>query len=201
MLILKKMAFSPTSIVFIVKAARQKGGRKDGMNQETLKEFYEKYADLVYRLCMLYLKNESDAKDGVQEVFLRLWEKQPDLRNEEHTKAWLILVTKRYCMDVLKSGWRKKRVEMDSVEEQAAEDSGEGGELLEYVLKLPEKFLEVIYLYYYEDYSVKEIGQMLKKSQSTVSSRLVAGRKKLQKMLEQKHGSIDLQKFYGFREE
>ena len=195
------MAFSPTSIVFIVKAAGQKGGRKDGMNQETLKDFYEKYADLVYRLCMLYLKNASDAKDGVQEVFLRLWEKQPDLGNEEHAKAWLILVTKRYCMDVLKSSWRKKRVEMDSVEEQAAEDSEEEGELLEYVLKLPEKFLEVIYLYYYEDYSVKEIGQMLKKSGSTVSSRLVAGRKKLQKMLEQECGSIDLQKFYGFREE
>ena len=40
-------------------------------------EKYECYCDMVYRICMLYLKNESDARDGLQDIFLKMWEKQP----------------------------------------------------------------------------------------------------------------------------
>ena len=63
---------------------------------------------MVYRICMLYLKNESDARDGLQDIFLKMWEKQPVFENASHEKAWLISTTKHYCLDVLKSSWHKK---------------------------------------------------------------------------------------------
>ena len=44
-------------------------------------EKYECYCDMVYRICMLYLKNESDARDGLQDIFLKMWEKQPVFEN------------------------------------------------------------------------------------------------------------------------
>ncbi len=62
---------------------------------------------MVYRICMLYLKNESDARDGLQDIFLKMWEKQPVFVNASHEKAWLISTTKHYCLDVLKSSWHK----------------------------------------------------------------------------------------------
>ena len=76
-------------------------------------EKYECYCDMVYRICMLYLKNESDARDGLQDIFLKMWEKQPVFENASHEKAWLISTTKHYCLDVLKSSWHKKRVALD----------------------------------------------------------------------------------------
>lgn len=45
---------------------------------------YEEYNGMVYRLCMLYLKNESDAGDAVQDIFLKMWEKEPEFANEVH---------------------------------------------------------------------------------------------------------------------
>ena len=69
---------------------------------------YEEYNGMVYRLCMLYLKNESDAGDAVQDIFLKMWEKEPVFANEVHIRAWLLRTTKHTCLDILKSGWFKE---------------------------------------------------------------------------------------------
>ena len=159
--------------------------------KEDFRLLYDDYADMVYRICFLYLKNESDAKDGVQEVFLKIWEKQPVYENREHEKAWLIQTTKHYCFDVLKSSWRQKRSDTPEWKQQqtAVEVRSESEEtLLEYVMKLPAKFREVIYLYYYEEYSIREMSGILGRKESTIQSRLSAARKKLKKILE-KEGS------------
>ena len=121
--------------------------------KENFHRTYEKYSDLVYRLCLLYLKNESDAKDGLQDIFLKLWEKKPSFKNEQHTQAWLIRTTKNYCLDILKGSW-------------------------------PEKYREVLYLYYYEEYSIREISKLNGRKESTIQSRLAAARQKLKKILE-----------------
>ncbi|MFR7818297.1 MAG: sigma factor-like helix-turn-helix DNA-binding protein [Clostridium sp.] len=55
--------------------------------------------------------------------------------------------------------------------------------VLDEILKLPQKYREVLYLYYYEEYSVKKIGIMLKRKESTIQSRLAAGRNKLKTRL------------------
>ena len=81
--------------------------------KETFHSAYETYSTMVYRLCMLYLKNESDAKDALQDIFLKIWEKKPVFQNEMHCRAWLIQTTKHHCLDLLKSSWFKKRVAYD----------------------------------------------------------------------------------------
>lgn len=60
--------------------------------------------------------------------------------------------------------------------------------VLDEILKLPQKYREVLYLYYYEEYSVKEIGIMLKRKESTIQSRLAAGRNKLKTRLADRKG-------------
>ena len=114
-------------------------------------EKYECYCDMVYRICMLYLKNESDARDGLQDIFLKMWEKQPVFENASHEKAWLISTTKHYCLDVLKSSWHKKRVALDINREIMSDEREQEYPVLDEILKLPQKYREVLYLYYYEE--------------------------------------------------
>lgn len=163
-----------------------------------LKEIYDRQAERVYRICLIYMKNESDAQDGMQEVFLRLLEHPVSFEDEEHEKAWCIRTAKNYCLDQLKSFWRKKRSSMESWQEAAEINSSEEGALLEMVMQLPVKYRDVLYLYYYEEYSVREISGMLERKESTVQSQLAAGRKKLRREIEKEeiYGTESIKKCF-----
>lgn len=158
------------------------------------KKIYDRQAERVYRICLIYLKNESDAQDGLQEVFLKLLENPVSFKDEEHEKAWCIRTAKNYCFDQLKSFWHKKRVSMENWREAGETTASEEGALLEIVMKLPVKYRDVLYLYYYEDYSVREISSMLGRKESTIQSQLAAGRKKLRKWIE-KEGNYGTEYF------
>ena len=142
-----------------------------------LNDIYERQIDRVYRTAMMYLKNSADAEDVVQGVFLRFLEKSPKFANEDHEKAWFIRVTRNFCKDVLKTFW-KKNVNLGEVPEPIAAEETQS-DLLETVLTLQEKYREVIYLYYYEGYSVKEMSAILRRKESTIQTQLSAARKKL----------------------
>ena len=62
-------------------------------------------------------------------------------------------------------------------------ETDEGSALFEAVASLPEKYRSVVHLYYYEDYSVKEIAQILQKKETTIQTRLMRARKKLEQQL------------------
>ncbi|WP_339060936.1 sigma-70 family RNA polymerase sigma factor [Tepidibacillus marianensis] len=130
----------------------------------------KKYSDMVRRICFLYLHNSADADDVFQEVFLKLLQKKTSFESAEHEKAWVIRVAINKCKDVLKSFWRKN---IDSIEnmEIPFEDKAEN-ELMHVVLSLPNKYKDVIYLYYYEEYNVPEISKLLKKNENTIYSHL-----------------------------
>ena len=66
------------------------------------------HADLVYRLCMVHLKNHADAEDVFQTVFLKYALSNQPFETAEHEKAWLIRVTLNACKDLLKNFFRKK---------------------------------------------------------------------------------------------
>lgn len=80
-----------------------------------ISEQIEKFGNMIYRLGILYLKNEQDTQDMFQEVFLRLFEKQPVFESEEHEKAWLITVASNYCKNFLHTAWYRKTVPLDQL--------------------------------------------------------------------------------------
>ncbi|MGG1444721.1 sigma-70 family RNA polymerase sigma factor [Brevibacillus laterosporus] len=145
-----------------------------------LAELYQRHADLVYRLCYIYLKNPVDAEDAVQSVFIKLIKSQMVFNDHEHEKAWLMVATRNYCKDVLKNWWKTRRVALDSLPEVSSWNGNESpGEVLARLLSLPEKYKTVLYLYYFEEYSVKEISEMLGHKESTIQTQLSRGRKLL----------------------
>ncbi len=142
-----------------------------------LEETIEKYSNMVYRLAMARSRNVENSEDIYQEVFLRLARKMPVFENEEHKKAWLIRVTINCSKTILNSSFNRHRAELD---ENLSFETPERHDIYYAVLKLPMKYRTVIHLYYYEDYSIKEISKILKVNENTVKSRLARARKKLE---------------------
>jgi RNA polymerase sigma-70 factor (ECF subfamily) len=143
-------------------------------------EMYQRNIETVYRMCRLYLKNHADAEDATQSVFLKALTSNIAFNGPEHEKAWLITTAKNHCKDVLKHWWRSRRVEMDTLQETPYWDAEtEPSEVLSKLFELPEKYKTVLYLFYVEEYSVREVAEMLKIKESTIRTRLLRGRERL----------------------
>ncbi|MBB6453266.1 RNA polymerase sigma-70 factor (ECF subfamily) [Salirhabdus euzebyi] len=140
-------------------------------------EIMNKYADMVFRLCLVQLKNKADAEDAFQEIFIKLFEKSPLFHDEKHLKAWLITVTSNHCKNKFRSYWYKNRVNIEEI--IIPIENKKDQEVIKYVMELPLKYRTVIYLYYYEGYSTKEIAGLLKSKEATVRTRLARGRELL----------------------
>ena len=145
---------------------------------------FEMYSDMIYRICFMYFKgNRYDIEDAVSAVFLKYMEHGTLFENQEHEKAWLIVAARNICKNMCRHWWRRN----ESLEDHTSECSDEdiySDELLELVLALPEKQKMCIYLFYYEGYSCKEIGDILGIRENAVYANLNKGRNRLKELIE-----------------
>lgn len=144
---------------------------------------YETYADTLFRIAMVHLGRREDAEEATQDTFIKLMEKAPIFNDAEHQKAWLIRVITNHCKSLLGRGWRKREVKLEGADPLTTDDP-EDQALIELVLSLPVKYRSVVHLYYYEDYPIREIGEILQISESAVKMRLKRGRQLLKLELE-----------------
>ncbi|MFC9708940.1 RNA polymerase sigma factor [Paenibacillus sp. NPDC056933] len=144
---------------------------------------YETYADTLFRIAMVHLGRREDAEEATQDTFIKLIEKAPTFNDAEHQKAWLIRVITNHCKSLLGRGWRKREVKLEGVEPLMT-DNPEDQALIELVLSLPVKYRAVVHLYYYEDYPIRAISEILQISESAVKMRLQRGRQLLKLELE-----------------
>jgi len=156
------------------------------MNSTSLYAF-EKYGDMVFRAVFNSLGNYTEAEDITQEVFLKLHQNPQSFNDENHMKAWLLRVAFNKCRDLKKSFRFRRQCSLDDVDEglMSVGFTYDEKSLLSEISSLPEKYSSVIYLYYYEKYSVKEIAEILKKNENTISSLLRRARLKLKDILEE----------------
>lgn len=150
--------------------------------QETIYAI-ERYADTVRRICFVHLKSIDDTEDIFQEVFLKYALRSADFEDAAHEKAWLIRVTINACRDLLKNAFRNKVVSLEELVDLPAAQQDEYSEVLEAVLRLNEKYRDVVYLHYYEGYSAAEIGAILRKNVNTVYTLLARAREQLKTTL------------------
>ncbi len=143
----------------------------------------ELYGDMVRRLCLIHLKNQADAEDVFQTVFLKYVLSSAVFEDGEHEKAWFIRVTLNACRDLLRSFFRSRTVPLEELLELPDQAPPDTGEVLEAVLSLPEKYRDVVYLHYIEGYTAPEIGRFLKKNVNTVYSLLTRSKELLRERL------------------
>lgn len=165
-----------------------------------LQEKIDRYSDMLFKIAYLRLMNMQDAEDVVQEVFYRYIQRTEGFADAEHEKAWLIKVTLNACRKIWRSAWNRHRSDEDVIlsERFPVEERVQGPEesviaaddsrlLLEAVKTLPTKYREVIHLFYYEELSIKEIGEVTGRKDSTVTSQLTRGRELLRKKLREEY--------------
>ena len=153
-------------------------------SEEAYCKTVDEFADMVFRIAYQNLLNKFDAEDVTQDVFEKLLiNKDKPFLGKQHLKAWLIRVTVNRCTDIKKSSHRNREVALD---EANVPDRSEGKkeDLTNELLQLEEIDRNIIYLYYYEGYKIKEIAKLLGEKQNTVNSRLTRARKKLKRILE-----------------
>lgn len=176
---------------------RKKGAgvsASEDMDRDVLQRKINMYSDMLYKLAFLQLRNNQDAEDVVQETFYQFIKTEKVFESAEHEKAWLIKVTMNGCRKVWRSAWYRRTDSMPEWElpsksnmEQEAMEKEKRQEILMAVLKLPEKYREVIHLFYFQEMSVRDICDVTRRKESTVTSQLTRGRELLRKKLREEY--------------
>ena len=127
--------------------------------------------------------NQADADDAVQDTYLRYCSYDKEFTDEDHIRAWLLRVAINRARDQKRSFWEKHRVSWEDYMETLSFEAPEDKSLFEAVMSLPAKYRTVIHLFYYEDYSVARIAEILHSREGTVKSQLNRGRQLLKTKL------------------
>lgn len=145
----------------------------------------ETYRDRLFAAAFQVCGNAADAEDAAQEALLRYHVSEKQFESEQHIRAWLLRVAINCAKNVRRSFWRRNIVPLEEYMDSLEFDAGESRQIFREVMGLPEKYRLVIHLYYYEDYTVAEIGKILGLTQSNVKARLSRGRKLLKETLQE----------------
>ncbi|MDD2981000.1 MAG: sigma-70 family RNA polymerase sigma factor [Hespellia sp.] len=154
-------------------------------------ELMERYKDNIFAAAFSICKNASDADDVVQDTFIRYHTIEKQFDDEQHIKAWLIRVAINQSKNIVSSFWRRNKESLDNYIETLAFETPETENLFETVMSLKEKYRIVIHLFYYEDYSIREISAILNVSESNVKVRLTRGRRMLKLLLKEEWNDDD----------
>lgn len=147
----------------------------------------EQYSDLVYRVALNVCKNPADAEDITQTVFLKLLKEETPFENREHCRRWLIRVAVNEGKSLLRSAWFKRSAPFEDYAGTVEFETPEESEIFLAVMALPPKYRVPVYLFYYEDYPVKDVAALCGLKESTVQTRLQRAREKLRQLLKENH--------------
>lgn len=150
-------------------------------SKEQLKQVMDEHGEYLIRLSYLYVKDWAAAEDIVQEVFITYYQKAAQFQQRASLKTYLSKITINKCHDHLRS-WKNRRsiftesigqlISRNQTPEEAVEQLSGQAVLMKKVLSLPIHYREVILLYYYQEFTTKEISQLLGCSENTVKTRL-----------------------------
>ncbi|WP_051530633.1 sigma-70 family RNA polymerase sigma factor [Ruminococcus flavefaciens] len=154
------------------------------MYPEKMTEIYDKYSNAVYRMAFAYCKNKADAEDIMQEVFIRRFSADIVFEDEAKEKSWLLKVTVNKCRDMFRS--LRYKYSLTSIPLEEADiiyETQEESDVYHAVMSLPNKYRTVIHLFYYEEYTIKEISAITGDKETAIQTQLYRARKKLKDIL------------------
>jgi RNA polymerase sigma-70 factor (ECF subfamily) len=149
----------------------------NAIREQRLEQWITQYGNAILRTCFVYLSDAGQAEDAMQDTFLKAWHcmDQFEGRNGCSEKTWLMRIAINICRDYQHSRWFR-HVDMSRVLTEIPmhfdDVLSEGRILLLDILRLPEKYKQVILLYYYQEMTLQEVADALSISRATVQSRL-----------------------------
>lgn len=163
-------------------------------------EFYNRFYKEVYYICYKITENEKDAEDVAQETLIKAIEKIDTLKNPDGMSAWLKTIANNLSLNYIKKN-RKFDI-VDNSEDMGEEIFEENGVvnktpedivadkevadiLTNMIYRLPREQRITIFMFYYEELSVKEIAEIMECTEATVRSRINYARKGLRKQVDE----------------
>lgn len=164
--------------------------------EEIVTDLMDRHGTSILRLAYSYVRNKQTAEDLSQEIFIKCYQKMDTFQGESKIETWLYRLAVNHCKDYVKS-WHYRKVHVTGVisslfsGEQASTESQVMKEfaqhdLLEQILALPLKYKEVILLYYFHDFSLKEISEINNLNINTVKTRIVKAKELLKKSISER---------------
>ena len=153
-------------------------GESTFIQNESIETIIQRYKGTVFSVALSYTSNRADAEDIFQEVFLIYYKSHPEFNDEEHRKAWLIRTTINCSLQVVDSTYRKRTTTTDELENEGSFtfESKEENAVYQALLKLPDKYRNVLQLFYFEDMPIHQIAEVLNMKESTVKVQLMRAR-------------------------
>ena len=163
------------------------------MTDNELEYYIRNFRKSVYSAVLCYVRNPSDAEDITQNTFLKLYTYSKPFNGDEHVKAWLLRCAINECKNHLRSHWYRFSAPLEVINDMTCTDNIDNDDKMLGIMKMLSKNNRIaLYMYYYEGYTIEEIGHILGVSSNTVSSRLHRGRQQLKKLLsEERNGLFD----------
>ena len=161
-----------------------------GMDREQrLAEWIEEYSDSILRTCFLYLSDLGQAEDVMQDTWIKAWKHMSDYDQNGYTneKAWLLRIAINTCKDYRRSAWFRhmdRKRALDELPPQLVAVEPEDHTLTLIIMDLPDRYKQVLLLYYFQGLTMLETARALGISQSTVQRRLKKAEELLKVSLE-----------------
>jgi RNA polymerase sigma-70 factor (ECF subfamily) len=175
-------------------------------NSDAFRIIFSEYSQKIYKTAYLIIKDYQYAEDAVQEIFLQVHLNIHKLKDIGSFEAWLYKITLNVCYSKIK---KIKRLNLlfleDGIEEFMDKEEADfdipdeiilrkelQSLIMECVYTLPIKHRTVLTLYYFNDFSIKQIAEIAEANDGTIKSRLFYGKKLLKEKLLQKGKIVEL---------
>ena len=149
---------------------------------------YDRYSRLVYAKSLSMLKNEAAAEDAVQEIFIKVMLKLSSYTGDAKFSTWMYAITYNYCIDIIRKTQRKKAIDVEDIDVLEASMIPEPDDArilevdikrLKYILeRIPRKDKAILMMKYLEEFSIKEIAEIMEKSESAVKMQILRAKEK-----------------------
>jgi len=162
-------------------------------DQKAQMHLYDSYCNAMFRIACRYLQDEEDAKDAMQEGFIKAFANIGNYKNDFSFGAWLKRIIINQCIDVLKkrkmvfAAIDSESLHMIDDEDWAVDVSITKAQIIKAIEQLAEKYILVLKLYLLEGYDHEEISQILSIPIKTSRTHLRRGRLQLKELLKEKH--------------
>lgn len=149
-------------------------------NNKAFQELIQKEKNKLYRMAYLYVKNEADALDIVQETIYKAYVSMKTIEKTEYFSTWLTRILINEALDFIRK--HKRMIPTEKMEEQSTTEYNElegSIDLIEAINRLEVQYKTVVILRYYKDFTIKQIAETLICPEGTVKTRLHRAAKKL----------------------
>jgi len=146
-------------------------------DDDAWRELVERFSRYVYAIAVQGFRlGQQDAEDVFQDVFARVYERLGSLRDDEAVRPWIAQLTRRVCIDRLRSGARESDADIDELPELPAEDVltalEDAFDVHDAMAELPENCQQILDRFFARDESYRTIGDTLGLPAGTIASRL-----------------------------